>query len=75
MINYLFFIYFQTTVAVSEDFDVISGLACKSNRTISFLAMDSTKYELFAERLGVDIRNVEKKTAAVILDSEVTTRK
>lgn len=51
---------------------MISGLACKSNRTISFLAMDSTKYELFAERLGVDIHNVEMKTAAVLLDSEVT---
>lgn len=50
---------------------MITGLACKHNRTLSFLAMDSFTYEIFAERLGITIHNLYKSTAAVILDSEV----
>lgn len=54
---------------------MITGLACKFNRTLSFLAMDSSAYEIFAERLGVDIQDLHKKTAAVILDSEVSMKR
>lgn len=58
-------------MAEQDDFDVIAGLACKHNRTMSFLAMDSNTYEIFAERLGISIHSLHKSTAAVILDSEV----
>lgn len=52
-------------------FDKINGLACTTNRTLTFLAMDSFTYELVAERLGITLKDTEQHTAAVIIDSEV----
>lgn len=52
-------------------FDKINGLACATNRTLTFLAMDSFTYELVAERLGITLKDTEQNTAAVIIDSEV----
>lgn len=49
---------------------MIAGAGCKYNRSITFMAMDSSQYAVFAERLGVDLRRTHERTAAVILDSE-----
>lgn len=51
---------------------MIAGAACKYNRTMSFLAMDSNAYGVYAERLGINLHEMHVKTAAVILDSEVS---
>lgn len=48
----------------------ISGLACKSNRTFTLVSMDSVSFHTFAERLGVDILEIENKTSAIIIDQE-----
>lgn len=63
----------QEILFINEEYEdvvshlqLISGLACKANRTISFLSVDSELFP-FAERLGVDIRNLENQTAAVII--------
>lgn len=53
-----------------ENLDLMSGLGCNVNKTLSFMAIDSILYHTFAERLGVDILNYENKTAALILDHE-----
>ncbi|KAG5674745.1 hypothetical protein PVAND_004696 [Polypedilum vanderplanki] len=49
---------------------LISGLACKSNQTFTLISMDSVNFHTFAERLGVDILEIENKTAAMIIDQE-----
>lgn len=63
---------FQSEKVQENAFDTISGLACKSNRTLSFLAMDSLAYEIVAEKLGVNLNDFDHKTVAVIVDSEVS---
>lgn len=54
------------------DFESISGLSCKTNQTLSFLAMDSLLYHTFAERLGVNVLKHPKKTVLLIMDYEVS---
>ena len=49
---------------------LISGLACKHNRTFTLFAMDSVNYFTFAEHLGVDLLEKENMTAAIIIDHE-----
>lgn len=53
------------------NFSKITGLACKTNKTLSFLAMDSLTYELVSERLGIKLNSSNQNTAAVIIDSQV----
>jgi hypothetical protein len=48
----------------------ITGIACKQNRTLSLMAIDSVQYHVFAERLGVDVLRRPNKTVAFILDHE-----
>lgn len=60
-----------STNTTSMEFDKINGLACKTNRTLSLVAMDSLTYELIAERLGIELKESEQNTAAVIIDNEV----
>lgn len=50
--------------------DLVSGLACKYNKTFSLIAIDSISFHTFAERLGIDILEIENKTVAVIMDHE-----
>lgn len=52
------------------NFEKITGLGCKFNRTLSFLSMDSLNYELVAEKLGVSLKNAAQSTAAVIVDGQ-----
>lgn len=54
----------------SAPMQLISGMACKFNRSLSLLSMDSINFHAFAEKLGVNILDVENKTIAVILDNE-----
>ncbi|XP_053694216.1 thioredoxin domain-containing protein 11 [Sabethes cyaneus] len=50
--------------------DLIQGMACKSNKTLTFLGMDSALYHAFAERLGVDVLTEANKSVAIIVDHE-----
>lgn len=50
--------------------DLIKGMSCKYNKTLTFLGMDSDLYHAFAERLGVDVLHTTNKTIAVIVDPE-----
>ncbi|KAJ6216467.1 hypothetical protein RDWZM_007624 [Blomia tropicalis] len=45
-----------------------TGLACRTNRTLKFLALDSSLYPAFAESLGIDVFNVPHSTVAMIID-------
>uniref|UniRef100_A0A182PLS0 Thioredoxin domain-containing protein n=1 Tax=Anopheles epiroticus TaxID=199890 RepID=A0A182PLS0_9DIPT len=49
-------------------FSVIGGQSCKSNKTLTFLSMDSNLYHAFGERLGVDVLNEPNRTVAFIVD-------
>ncbi|XP_055546730.1 thioredoxin domain-containing protein 11 [Wyeomyia smithii] len=50
--------------------DLIQGLACKFNKTLTFLGMDSALYHAFAERLGVDVLTEPNMSVAIIVDHE-----
>lgn len=62
---------FFETVDHLEQFERIAGLGCNVNRSLGFVALDSTLYHVFAERLGVDVLAKSDQTAAVIVDHEV----
>lgn len=47
---------------------LVSGLACKANKTISFITIDSSLFHTFSERLGVDVLELENQTSAMIVD-------
>jgi hypothetical protein len=49
---------------------LVSGLACKSNRTFTLVSIDSNNFHTFAERLGIDILEVKNRTTALIMDQE-----
>lgn len=50
----------------------ISGLACKTNASLSLIAVDSLMYHYFAERLGINISKRKDKTFAVIINDKVS---
>lgn len=50
----------------------VNGLACKSNKTIAFVAMDSLLHYPFAEKLGIDLSKFRHKTTAAIIDDKVS---
>lgn len=52
---------------------LLVGLACRSNKTVSLLAMDSDQYGHFAAGLGIDLSRHKHRTAVVILNSEMET--
>lgn len=54
----------------SAPLQLVSGLACKTNRTFTLISIDSVSFHTFAERLGIDILEMENKTAAIITDHE-----
>lgn len=56
--------------ADSTSLQLISGLACKTNKTFTLISIDSVSFHTFAERLGIDILEMENKTAAIIMDHE-----
>lgn len=68
--NCIFF-FAQTTNISALNFHKITGLACSSNRTLSFLSMDSLNYGLVAEKLGISLKHAVHSTIAVIIDSQV----
>ena len=51
---------------------LLVGLACRSNKTVSLLAMDSDQYGHFAAGLGIDLSGHKHRTAVIILNSEVS---
>jgi hypothetical protein len=54
----------------SYPLELVTGLGCKSNKTFTFISMDSNNFHTFAERLGVDILEMENKTVAMIMDDQ-----
>ena len=49
----------------------LSGLGCRTNKTLSFLAVDSLHHQDMASRLGVNLSSRDPpNTAAVIVDVE-----
>ncbi|XP_023213847.1 thioredoxin domain-containing protein 11-like, partial [Centruroides sculpturatus] len=51
-----------------------SGLGCRTNRTLSFVAMDAIEFHTFAEHLGFDILNHPHQTIVVILEAKQETQ-
>ncbi|KPM11225.1 disulfide isomerase-like protein [Sarcoptes scabiei] len=47
-----------------------TGLACRTNRTLKFMALDSLLYQAFADSLGLDIFNAPHSTIALIVDPQ-----
>lgn len=45
---------------------------CKTNKTLTLIAIDSLHYYYFAEALGIDLLKKKDKTAIVILDVAVS---
>ncbi|XP_031632179.1 thioredoxin domain-containing protein 11 [Contarinia nasturtii] len=52
------------------DFDKLTGIGCKTNKSLSFLAMDSLVYPLVAEKLGISLKSALQNTVAVIVDGK-----
>lgn len=50
--------------------DGFSGLGCRTNKTLSFVAMDSLEYHVFFDKLGVDVLSDPSKTAVAIIQAE-----
>lgn len=66
-------VQFFDVAAGETEFERIAEMGCGSspNRTLSFLAVDSSLFHVFAEQLGVDVLKKVGQTAAVIVDHEV----
>ncbi|XP_043282254.1 thioredoxin domain-containing protein 11 [Venturia canescens] len=48
----------------------VTASACRMNKTLALIAIDSVQYFHFAEGLGIDILKMKDKTAVVILDAD-----
>ena len=46
-----------------------TGLSCRTNRTLKFVALDSILFPYFAENIGIDVFNQSHATVGVIVDS------
>ncbi|RZF46737.1 hypothetical protein LSTR_LSTR002600 [Laodelphax striatellus] len=53
--------------------DQLMGLVCKTNHSLSLIAMDSNIYQHFADGLGIDLSLYPHRTAAVIFNGEQET--
>lgn len=74
--NYHSSIYSQNIIDYVDNKKIIntfniSGLGCKTNTSLTLIAMDSLMYFYFAERLGINILKKKDKTAAVIINEKV----
>ncbi|XP_050498799.1 thioredoxin domain-containing protein 11 isoform X3 [Diabrotica virgifera virgifera] len=49
----------------------IAGLSCRTNKSLSFVAMDSLLHYYFARQLGIDLNNEPDKSAVVILNDKM----
>jgi len=49
-----------------------TGMACRTNKTMSLIAMDSLQFHQFAEGLGVDVLARHDKTAVIIFNVAVS---
>ena len=56
---------------VDYEAEGLSGLACQTNRSVRFLAMNAKNSGTFAERLGINLTAMPLHTAAVMIDEEV----
>ena len=60
--------------AFSEDTERqvnIAGLSCRTNRSLTFLTMDSGASQMFAERLGLDVHIKQDSSLLVLFDKQV----
>src|SRR5690606_33623780 len=71
-LNYSDFNFPDTTLGLGgsktwrENF---TGLGCRTNRSLRFLAIDSILYQSFTENLGINIFNEMHATVALIADT------
>ena len=49
----------------------MAGLACRTNKTLGFIVMDTRGSSMFAQRLGLNITSKTKKPVLVIFDNQV----
>lgn len=56
---------------LNADSEELRGLACKTNRTLSIVGLDSLIHYQIAEGFGIGILVLPQKTAAVIIDIKV----
>lgn len=64
-------VFEEKTIKQNSIVDV-NGLACKSNKTMAFVAMDSLLHYPFAEKLGINLSKYRHKTTAVIIEDKVS---
>lgn len=56
---------------VSDTPSNFHGLACRTNQSLSLLAMDALQFHQFAEGLGLDVLSFPDQTAVVIFNAEL----
>ncbi|KAJ8922905.1 hypothetical protein NQ315_001447 [Exocentrus adspersus] len=61
---------FEKELEPNNNIHNISGLACKTNRSLTFVAMDSLLYYHFAERLGIDVTSGKEKSSVAIINEK-----
>lgn len=54
------------------DFDLNTNEISNTNESLTFVAIDSLKYSMFAERLGIDLTLMANMSAVVILSEKVS---
>ncbi|XP_019764085.1 thioredoxin domain-containing protein 11 isoform X2 [Dendroctonus ponderosae] len=66
-------IFVESNIENTDQID-ISTLGCdKVNGSLNFIALDSLRYYMFAERLGIDLSTKSDSSAVVILDESLET--
>ncbi|XP_063903866.1 uncharacterized protein LOC135123281 isoform X2 [Zophobas morio] len=51
----------------------VTGLACATNSSLKFVAIDSLRFFQFAERLGLDLSKSEDKSGVVVVNEKMET--
>lgn len=54
-----------------QDISEIAGYSCKLNKSSSVVLMDSLEYDIYAQRLGINLSQRPDRTSLVIVDPEV----
>lgn len=64
-------IFVENDIENTDQIDVFSLGCDKVNGSLNFVALDSLRYYMFAERLGIDVSAKSDLSAVVILDESV----
>ena len=55
-----------------HNFTNLTGLGCRTNRSVNFYEVDSRYYQSFASNLGLDLNPVNNQTTVVLIDKQVS---